>query len=246
MSLCVSLASRRLDPAERDRAGVPVEQREAVEEERRGERPQQEVLDRGFLAEQPTSAGQAAQQVQRERQDLERDEQDQQVVGRGEQHHAGDREHHQREDLGLLAAARWSRAAPRSTPASSRPARRTRRRPCSGDRSATSSTLPMPRTAIVPCRNSVGPSTLMAPSAVTVCVPASTTTAIRAPTQAEQRGDRDLRDPAATARHERLDEDADQRRDRRDQDRRERAVRDRRGLEGRSLAAPVVAARGRE
>ena len=49
---------------------------------------------------QPLAAGQRAQQVQREREDLQRDEQRQQVVGRREDQHAADREQQQREDLG--------------------------------------------------------------------------------------------------------------------------------------------------
>ncbi len=47
-----------------------------------------------------------AQQVERQRQDLEGDEHRQQVVGRREEHHAEDREHHQRVDLGVLAVGR--------------------------------------------------------------------------------------------------------------------------------------------
>ena len=54
--------------------GVAVEQRDAEQEERRGERTEQEVLERRLLREQPASAGQAAQQVQRQREHLERDE----------------------------------------------------------------------------------------------------------------------------------------------------------------------------
>ena len=57
-------------------------------------------------AEQPATAGQPAEQVERQRQDLERHEHREQVVGRREQHHAADREHHQREDLGVLEALR--------------------------------------------------------------------------------------------------------------------------------------------
>ena len=84
-----------------DRVRVAVEQRQAVEEEGRGERAEQEVLDRGLLREQPAPAGEARHQVQRQRQHLERDEHEQQVVRDDEQQHAADREQRQREDLGL-------------------------------------------------------------------------------------------------------------------------------------------------
>src|SRR3712207_8276471 len=40
-----------------------------------------------------------SQEVEREGEDLERDEHRQQVAGRGEEHHADDREERQREDL---------------------------------------------------------------------------------------------------------------------------------------------------
>ena len=83
------------------RAGVAVEQREAVEEERRRERAEQEVLDRRLLREQPASAGQPAHQVQRQAEHLERDEHRQQVVGRDEGHHPAEREQRERDDLGL-------------------------------------------------------------------------------------------------------------------------------------------------
>ena len=45
--------------------------------------------------------GQAAHQVQRQREHLERDEHGEQIVGGREQHHAADGEHGQREHLGL-------------------------------------------------------------------------------------------------------------------------------------------------
>ena len=86
--------------------GVAVEQRGAVEVERRRQRAQQEVLQRRLLGQQPAPPGQPAQQVERQRQDLQRDEHGDQV-GRGrEEHHARQREQRQREDLGVLDAAR--------------------------------------------------------------------------------------------------------------------------------------------
>ena len=94
-------ADARRDVGEPHRARVAVEQREAVEEERRGERAEQEVLDRRLLRQQPAAPGQPAHQVQRQAQHLERDEHRQQVVRRDEGHHPAEREQREREDLGL-------------------------------------------------------------------------------------------------------------------------------------------------
>ena len=85
-------------------AGEAVQHRDAEQEERRGERAQQEVLHRRFLGEQPPAAGQAAQQVERQRQHFQRHEHGEQVVGGGEQQHAADREQGQRVDLGVADA----------------------------------------------------------------------------------------------------------------------------------------------
>ena len=90
------------DLGEAHRAGVAVDERDAVDEEAGAEGAEEEVLHRGFLAQQPAPARQSAEQVQREREHLERHEHGEQVVGRREHHHPGDREHHQREDLGVL------------------------------------------------------------------------------------------------------------------------------------------------
>ena len=102
--LPASLATASLMRAEVHRAGVAVDQRDAVEEEAGGEGAEQEVLHRGLLAEQAPAAGQAAEQVEREREHLERDEHREQVAGRREQHHAADREQQQRVDLGVVEA----------------------------------------------------------------------------------------------------------------------------------------------
>ena len=115
-------ADRVGDAGQRHRAGVAVEQRDAVQEERRGERAEQEVLERRLLGEQPPAAGQPAQQVERQREHLERDEHRQQVVGGREQQHAADREHQQREDLGLGDAGRGERAARAREPGMDEPA----------------------------------------------------------------------------------------------------------------------------
>ena len=76
-----------------DRAGVAVEQGRAVQEEGRGERAEQEVLERRLLGEQPAVPGEPADQVEREREHLQRHEHGQQVVGGREEQHAADREH---------------------------------------------------------------------------------------------------------------------------------------------------------
>ena len=61
------------------RAGRAVDQRDAVEEEAAGERAQQEVLQRR-LARPRVPAVEAGQDVQRQREDFERQEDDQEVV----------------------------------------------------------------------------------------------------------------------------------------------------------------------
>ena len=86
-----AVAQRVIDRREGEGARIAVEQRGAVDEERRGERAQQEVLQRRFLGQQPASPGQAAEQVERQRQDLQRDEHGDQVVGRREEHHPATR-----------------------------------------------------------------------------------------------------------------------------------------------------------
>ena len=91
---------RLAEVAEVDRAGVAVEQGRAEEEERRAERAEQEVLERRLLREQAAAAGEAREDVERQREHLERDEHADEVVRRREEHHAEDREHRQREDLG--------------------------------------------------------------------------------------------------------------------------------------------------
>ena len=117
--------------------GVAVEQRDAEEEERRGERAEQEVLERRLLREQAAAAGEAAEQVERERQDLERDEHRQQVVRGREHQHAADREHQpagRPRSASMPAAAAASLVRCRAARA---PGRRTLR-PARGTRSATS------------------------------------------------------------------------------------------------------------
>ena len=66
------VADRLVDRGELHRAGVAVDQRDAVEEEAGGEGAEQEVLERGLLAEQPAPARQPAEEVERQREHLER------------------------------------------------------------------------------------------------------------------------------------------------------------------------------
>jgi hypothetical protein len=61
----------------------------------------QEVLHRRLLRQQAAAPGKAAQQVQRQREHLQRHEHGEQVVGRREQQHAADREEGQRINLGV-------------------------------------------------------------------------------------------------------------------------------------------------
>jgi hypothetical protein len=116
--------------AELDAAGEAVDQGHAEQEERGGVRAEQEVLESRLLAEQPPTAGQRAQQVEREGEDLERDEHGQQVVRGDEQEHAAEGEDGQRVDLGGAGsrAARLPHVLLPSRPRSP-PAKRTRRRP---------------------------------------------------------------------------------------------------------------------
>ena len=68
--------------------------------------PSRKYLSAASWREQPPAAGQRAQQVERQREDLERDEHGQQVVRRDEQHHAAEREQRQRVHLGAAGRAR--------------------------------------------------------------------------------------------------------------------------------------------
>lgn len=99
----VDLGDRAVDDARdggvRDGARVAVEEGDPEEEERRGERAEQEVLHRGLLRHQPLAAGEGAEEVERQGEDFQRDEQGQQVVRRREDQHA-DGEEDEREDLG--------------------------------------------------------------------------------------------------------------------------------------------------
>ncbi|MFI5426716.1 hypothetical protein [Aeromicrobium sp. UC242_57] len=52
--------------ADSEAARIAVRQGDSVQEEHRGERTEQEVLERCFLAQQPATAGEPAQDVQRQ------------------------------------------------------------------------------------------------------------------------------------------------------------------------------------
>ena len=86
---------RRADDVEPRRAGDREGERDAVEEERAREGAEQEVLERRLGARRARAA-QPGQDVDRQRQHLERQEDHQQVGGGRHQHHAADREQRQR------------------------------------------------------------------------------------------------------------------------------------------------------
>ena len=79
-------------------AGEPVDQRHAVEHDRRGEDTHQVVLETGLVAAQVALAP-GGEHVGRDRQQLEGDEDRDQVAGRGHDHHAEHRR--QQEDVVL-------------------------------------------------------------------------------------------------------------------------------------------------
>ena len=96
-------SDRRRDPVQVRRAGGAVDERDAVEQERRGERAEEEIFHRR-LARGELPLEHARQDVERERHQLEGQEHDDQVAGGGQQHHAGRREEHQRPVLARLGA----------------------------------------------------------------------------------------------------------------------------------------------
>ena len=155
------------------------------------ERAEQEVLQRRLLRQQPAATGQPAQQVERQREHLERDEHRQQVAGGREQHHAADREQRQREDLGRCQpgarAARLVRRPGEAAPCGVNASPPGRRGPLGHGQHAEDATA----RRIVPCRNSVGPSTTIAPrprvAAAGRAVGRRRTTATNAADQADQR-----------------------------------------------------------
>ena len=89
------------DQREVRRAGRAVHQRDAVEQERRRERAEQEVLERA-LGGSLAAAVDAGERVHRDRHQLDAEEDDHQVARGGEQHHARRREQDQHVRLGRL------------------------------------------------------------------------------------------------------------------------------------------------
>ncbi len=228
-------AGRGEDRRQVDRVGVAVEQRQTVEEERRGERAEQEVLHRGLLRQQPPAPGHAGHQVQRQRQHLERDEHEQQVVRRPGR--SACRETANSISGKTSVCTRSVRDSRRSAgEPTDRGAEATIALPESTLRSAISRAAMSASTRMVPCRNRPVPSMASEPAnglsepvgdGVAMCVPCSRPTATSAATQPGERDD-DLRCEPLRARHHRLDEHAHQRRAEHDEDRRQRVVGDRR------------------
>ena len=208
--------SRAGDVGQPHRAGEAVEQRDAEQEERRGERAEQEVLQRRLLREQPTAPGQPAQQVQRQREHLERDEHRQQVAGGGEDQHAADREQQQRVDLGLHQPGPAARASSSSRAGDGRGLRRRTRRAGRRPRSAIDQhARAAPAARIVPCRNSAGPSithgAAEADGAAGVLDAGHSARRRPARRRAPSDAEDELRRAPRAARRERLDQHADHR-----------------------------------
>ena len=114
VSVSTSLArppcdERRGDPGEVGRAGRAVDQREPVEQRRRADRADDQVLQPRLERVLAAHFGRA-QHVQRDRQQLEADEQRDRVLRRREQRHAGDRGQQQRVELAVRRFARRQRA----------------------------------------------------------------------------------------------------------------------------------------
>ncbi len=93
---------RARDGGEPRRARGAVGHRHAEQEERRGERPEQEVLHRALDRAEPRA--EAGQDVERQRQDLERQEDDDEVGGDGDQGHPRRREQDERIELAARLA----------------------------------------------------------------------------------------------------------------------------------------------
>ena len=89
----------RRDPVEVCRPRGAVDQRDPVEQERGGEGAEDEILHRR-LGRGKLALEESGEHVQRERHQLERQEQDNEIAGGGEQHHAAGRE----EDEGVVLA----------------------------------------------------------------------------------------------------------------------------------------------
>ena len=97
------------DPVEAHRPGGAVDQREAVQQRRRPDRAHHEVLEPGLERGAPVQV-RGAQHVERDRQQLEADEQRHQAVRLGEHDHPGDRAEQERVVLAVAGLERRGRA----------------------------------------------------------------------------------------------------------------------------------------
>jgi hypothetical protein len=97
---------------ELDRAGQPVDQAEAEEQERRRHAAEQEIFQRGLGGLGPVLV-EAGQHIEREAGELEREEREQQLLRGGHQGEAGGRKQDDRDVLGGMARPG---AAPHATP----------------------------------------------------------------------------------------------------------------------------------
>ena len=95
---------RRRDLGELGVAGLAVDQRHAEEQEARGEAAEQQVLQRRLLRARLVAA-EAAEDVQRDREQLDRQEDDHQAARAGEEHHPGGGGEDQRVVLAVVQAA---------------------------------------------------------------------------------------------------------------------------------------------
>ncbi len=102
-------AERACDRAEVGRSGGAVDQRKAIEQRRRADRAHDQVLQAGLQRALAPHFG-GAQHVQRDRQELEPQEQRHRVLGRRQQRHATDRGQQQGVPLAVGRFARGFRA----------------------------------------------------------------------------------------------------------------------------------------
>ena len=100
-----ALAHRGPDSVQLRRAGGSVDQRQAVEQRGRAHRPDHQVLEAGLQRGPAPQLGRA-QHVERDREQLEAHEEHDQVLGAGQDHHAGDRRQQERVVLAVRGLAR--------------------------------------------------------------------------------------------------------------------------------------------
>ena len=126
-------------PAEVGRARAAVDERQAVEQGRRAERADDQVLEPRF-ERFPALEGRAAEHVEGHREQLDRDEERDQVLRLGQQDHAEDRGEQERLELAvarlLSAGARRPALATTAAPRPRRRGSRSGRRPVRARRAA--------------------------------------------------------------------------------------------------------------